>query len=186
MQRQAWRVWLTTVDVRRLVFLDETGAKTNMTRLYARARYGARAVDHAPCGRWRTTTLVAAINSQHVLAPMALDGPMDGSAFEAWVEQMLLPALPPDSIVVMDNLSVHKMPHIIALCERAGIAVRFLPPYSPDFNPIELMWSKVKACLRRIKARTPDDLLDAIAVALNEITLTDLQGFFQHSVVGVI
>lgn len=174
------------MDVRRLVFLDETGAKTNMTRLYARARKGARAVDHAPNGRWQTTTLVAAISSRRVLAPMALDGPMDGAAFEAWVGQMLLPELPPDSIVVMDNLSVHKVPRIVTLCEQAGIAVRFLPPYSPDFNPIEPMWSKVKACLRRLKARTPDALLDSIAVALDEITPNDLQGFFQHSVVGVI
>jgi transposase len=178
--------WLATVDHRRLVFLDETGAKTNLTRLYARSHRGLRAVSYAPQGHWNTTTLVAAISVGRVIAPMVLDGPMDGASFEAYVEQMLVRALPAGSIIVMDNLSAHKMPRVIRLFERAGITVRFLPPYSPDFNPIEQMWSKVKAILRRIEARDQETLVEAIASALGEVTTNDLRGYFFHSIVGVI
>lgn len=178
--------WLATVDHRRLFFLDETGAKTNLTRLYARSHRGQRAVAYAPQGHWNTTTLVAAIGAERVIAPLVLDGPMDGASFEAYVEQMLVAALPPGSIVVMDNLSAHKMPRVARLFAQAGITVRFLPPYSPDFNPIEHMWSKIKAILRRIGARAQDTLMEAIARALEEVTPNDLQGYFFHSVVGVL
>jgi len=178
--------WLATVDQRRLFFLDETGAKTNLTRLYARSPRSQRAVAYTPQGHWHTTTLVAAISAERVIAPLVLDGPMDGASFEAYVEQMLVAALPPGSIVVMDNLSAHKMPRIARLLEQAGIAVRYLPPYSPDFNPIEQLWSKIKAILRRIQARTQETLLAAIATALEEVTADDLRGYFFHSIVGVI
>jgi transposase len=184
-QRQDWLAWLATVDPRRLVFRDETGAKTNMTRLYARAPRNRRAVAYAPQGHWQTTTLVAAISSAEVFAPLVLDGPMDGVSFEAYVEQMLVAALPSDSIVVMDNLSAHKMPRVASLLERAGITLRYLPPYSPDFNPIEQMWSKIKAILRRIQARDQDMLMEAITSALAEVTPSDLSGYFFHSVVGI-
>lgn len=157
-----------------------------MIRLYARARRGQRAMGYAPQGHWHTTTLVAAISNERVIAPLVLDGPMDGPCFEAYVEQMLVAAVPAGSIVVMDNLSAHKMPRVVQLLEQAGIGVRFLPPYSPDFNPIEQMWSKVKAILRRLAARDQQTLIDAIAVALREVTPEDLRGFFFHAVVGVI
>jgi len=143
-------------------------------------------VGYTPQGHWNTTTLVAAINSERVIAPLVLDGPMDGASFEAYVEQMLAAAAPSGSIVVMDNLSAHKAPGVVRLLEQAGITVRFLPPYSPDFNPIEQMWSKVKAILRRIQARTQEALLEAIATALDEVTADDLQGYFFHSIVGVL
>jgi transposase len=178
--------WLATVDHRRLVFLDETGAKTNLTRLYARSPRGERAVAYAPQGHWNTTTLVAAISTEQVMAPLVLDGPMDGVSFEAYVEQMLVAALPAGSIVVMDNLSAHKMPRVARLLQQAGITLRFLPPYSPDFNPIEPMWSKIKTILRRIQARTQDTLIEAIAASLEEVTPNDLKGYFFHSVVGII
>ena len=178
--------WLATVDPRRLVFLDETGAKTDLTRLYARSRRGLRAVAYTPQGHWQTTTLVAAINSERVIAPLVLDGPMDGASFEAYVEQLLVAALPTGSIVVMDNLSAHRMPRVVQLFEQAEIAVRFLPPYSPDFNPIEPMWSKVKAILRRIEARDQEALFQAVATALAEVTPNDLRGYFFHSVVGIL
>lgn len=178
--------WLATVDHRRLFFLDETGAKTNLTRLYARSLLGQRAVAYAPQGHWNTTTLVAAISSECVIAPLVLDGPMDGVSFEAYVEQMLVPALPAGSIVVMDNLSAHKMHRIARLFEKAGITLRYLPPYSPDFNPIEQMWSKIKAILRRIQARGQEALEEAIATALGEVTPSDLKGYFFHSTVGVL
>ncbi len=177
---------MTGVDPRRLVWLDETGAKTNMTRAYARSRKGSRAVDYAPQGHWNTTTLVAAITLESPIAPMVLDGPMDAAAFEAYVEHMLIPSLPPGAIVVMDNLSAHKSPAIARLLRGAGAELQYLPPYSPDLNPIELVWSKVKTLLRSAKARTREELWDAIAAALSEITPGDMQGYFCHCIVGEI
>ena len=171
------------MDHCRLVFLDETGAKTNMTRLYARAKKGERALDYAPHGHWSTTTLVAALTAQGAVAPMVLDGPMDRVSFEAYVEQALIPALVPGSIVVMDNLAAHKSPTITQMLHAAGAELWYLPPYSPDLNPIELMWSKVKAALRRAKARTQEALLDAIAKALEDVTPEQSHNFFCHSVV---
>lgn len=184
-RRQAWLSWVAEIDPRRLVFLDETGAKTNMTRLYARSRRGRRLVDHAPQGHWNTTTLVAAITMDAPIAPMVLDGPMNAEAFAAYVEQVLVPALPAGAIVVMDNLSAHHAPAVERLLDAAGAELRYLPPYSPDFNPIELMWSKVKASLRAAKARTQEELWTAVALALERITPNDARGFFCHCFVGV-
>lgn len=141
---------------------------------------------YPPQGHWQTTTLVAAISSERVIAPLVLDGPMDGASFEAYAEQMLVTALPTGSILVMDNLSAHKVPRVARLFEQAGITVRFLPPYSPDFNPIEQMWAKIKATLRRIQARDQESLLQAIATALGEVTTNELRGYFFHSVVGIL
>lgn len=180
-QRRAWGAKIARVEYSRLVFLDETGAKTNMTRLYARSKKGARAPDYTPHGHWSTTTLVAALTVRGAIAPMVLDGPMDRLAFEAYVKQVLLPALFPGAIVVMDNLSAHKSPIIAAMLHAAGTELWYLPPYSPDLNPIELMWSKVKAALRGAKARTQETLLEAIANALKEITPEDSHNFFCHS-----
>jgi transposase len=174
------------VDLHRLVFLDETGAKTNMTRPFARARKGQRAIDYVPQGHWNTTTLVAAITLDSALAPMVLDGPMDTLAFEAYVEQVLIPALPARAIVVMDNLSPHKSATVGRLLRGAGAELWYLPPYSPELNPIELMWAKVKSALRRAKARTQEELCCAIASALSEVTPNDTYGFFCHSIVGII
>lgn len=185
-QRQAWCERLSRTDLRRLVFLDETGAKTNMTRAFARTRKGQRAVDYAPQGHWNTTTLVAAITLESTLAPMLLDGPMDRDAFEAYIEQVLVPALPPGAIVAMDNLSSHKSPVIARLLHEAQAELWPLPPYSPDFNPIEMMWAKVKSALRRAKPRTQQALCDAVADALAEITPDDTYGFFHHACVGII
>lgn len=182
-QRQAWCAKVAQVAPGRLVFLDESGAKTNMTRLYARSKKGERAVDYTPHGHWNTTTLVAALTTQGAIAPMVLDGPMDRLAFEAYLKQVLIPELGPDSIVVMDNLSAHKSTAITQMILAAGATLWYLPPYSPDFNPIELMWSKVKASLRRAKARTHDALCDAIAEALSNVTPEESKNFFFHSFV---
>ena len=185
-QRRQWHGWLSEVDPRRLVFLDQTGAKTNMTRAFGRARKGQRVLDYAPHGHWNTTTLVAAITWESAIAPMVLDGPMDTAAFTAYVEHVLIPELPGNAIVVMDNLSAHKSPAIARLLKTVGAELRYLPPYSPDLNPIEMMWSKVKASLRRAKARCEQDLYDAIADAIAEISPADTQGFFRHSIVSII
>ncbi len=176
---------MACIDPRRLVFLDETGAKTNMTRLFARAPVGQRAVDYAPHGHWNTTTLVAAVTFERAIAPMVLDGPMDTLAFEAYVEQVLIPELPPGSIVVMDNLPAHKSASIARMLDAAA-RLWYLPPYSPDFNPIEQMWSKVKSWLRSAKARTQEELYHAIAQALLAVSADDIEGFFRHSIVGII
>jgi len=156
-----------------------------MTRLYARAKKGERALDYAPHGHWSTTTLVAALTAQGAVAPMVLDGPMDRVSFEAYVEQVLIPALAPGSIVVMDNLAAHKSPAIAQMLHDAGAELWYLPPYSPDLNPIELMWSKVKAALRRAKARTQQALFDAIAEALEDVTCEQSHNFFCHSSVCI-
>ena len=177
---------MAELDPLRLVYLDETGAKTNMTRTFARARKGERAVDYTPHGHWNTTTLVAGITCESPIAPMVLDGPMDAVAFEVYIEQVLIPALPPRAIVVMDNLPAHKPAVIGRLLQNAGAELRYLPPYSPDFNPIELMWSKIKSNLRSAKARTQEDLHGAIATALSALTSNDTRGFFRHCFVAVI
>lgn len=156
-----------------------------MIRLYGRAQKGERVLDYAPHGHWNTTTLVAAITWQSAIAPMVLDGTMDRLSFEAYVEQVLIPELNTDAIVVMDNLSAHKSKKIQKLFDDAGIELHYQPPYSPDFNPIELMWSKVKNSLRGAKARTQEQLYEAITHALEKITSSDTQGFFRHCNVAI-
>lgn len=180
-QRQTFRENVAPVDRSHLVFLDETGAKTNMTRRYARAKKGERALDYAPHGHWNTTTLVAGLTLQGAIAPMVLDGPMDRVCFETYVAQILIPTLAPGAIVVMDNLAAHKSPVIAQMLQAAGAQVWYLPPYSPDYNPIELMWSTIKTALRRAKARTHEALVEAIANALEDITPQQSQNFFSHA-----
>lgn len=168
------------VEPSRLVFLDETGAKTNMTRAYGRARKGERVVDYAPHGHWSTTTLVAGLTCSKAVAPMVLDGPMDSVSFEAYLAQVLIPALERGAIIVMDNLSAHKSPAVARLLQEAGVELWYLPPYSPDFNPIEQMWFKIKQTLRSLAARTFEGLIHAIGIALEEVTKHDLVGWFTH------
>lgn len=154
-----------------------------MLRLYARSKRGERALDFAPNGHWHTTTLVAALTLRGPVAPMVLDGPMDRLCFEAYAKQILIPALWPGAVLVMDNLSAHKSPMLTEQFAEAGIELRYLPPYSPDYNPIEMMWAKVKARLRSAMARTQEDLLSAIAKALAEITPKESENYFRHSTV---
>lgn len=177
-QRQAWLERFESVDPHRLVFLDESGAKTNMTRLYGRAIGGGRVVDSAPGGHWCTTTMLSALRLDGSTAAMVIEGPTDREVFEAYVQHVLIPSLRDGDIVVLDNLAPHKTPGIVAAIEAAGAEVWFLPPYSPDLNPIEKMWSKVKQYLRSVKARTEDALLKAIAAALQSVCSSDAQGWF--------
>lgn len=166
------------MDIDRLVFIDESGAKTNMTRRYGRAFNGARVLDSVPNGRWSTTTMVAAIGSTGPRAPFVFEGAMNSRTFRAYVERVLVPELNPGDIVVMDNLNCHKDAQARKLIEQSQAHVLYFPPYSPDFNPIEKMWSKIKAFLRKVEARTTETLQQAIGDALDTITFSDINGWF--------
>jgi transposase len=161
-----------------LIFLDESGAKTNLTRLRGRAPRGQRVHAQAPCGHWQTMTMISSIRLNGSTACMAIPGATDTEVFRAYVAEVLLPAIHPGDIVIMDNLAPHKSDPTLALLTQAGAEVLFLPAYSPDFNPIEKMWSKVKTLLRTAEARTPDDLVEAIGAALAQVTATDALGWF--------
>lgn len=158
--------------------MDESGAKTNLTRLYGRAEGGQRVVDAAPWGHWTTTTLIGALRREGSTASLVLEGATDTESFQAYVDQVLVPSLRPGDIVVMDNLGAHHAPGVAAAIQAAQAEVWYLPPYSPDMNPIEKMWSKVKHLLRSAKARSSDELFKAIAKALQSITPQDAIGFF--------
>jgi transposase len=170
---------MRALDHRRLVFLDESGAKTNMTRLYGRAGIGRRALGSTPASNWSTTTMMAALGAGGADAPFVLDGAMDGDAFGVYVERVLAPTVRPGDVVVMDNLSTHRNKKARAVLEKAGASVKDLPPYSPDFNPIEKMWSKVKAALRKTEARTQRGLVKAVGAAIGAVTREDIQGWFK-------
>ena len=160
------------------MFIDETGTSTKMARLYGRAPKGERCRAPVPHGHWKTTTFVGALRLSGVTAPMTLDGAMNGNAFLAYVEQVLAPTLRPGDIVIMDNLPAHKPTAIRDAIEAAGAELRFLPPYSPDFNPIELAFSKIKALLKKAAARTLEHLWDAIRDAIDAVTSEDSRSFF--------
>jgi transposase len=160
------------------VFIDECGASTKMARMHGRAARGERCRAPVPHGHWKTTTFVGALRLSGMTAPMTLDGAMTGVAFLAYVEQVLVPTLRPGDIVVMDNLPAHKPPAIRAAIERTGAELHFLPPYSPDFNPIEMAFSKVKALLKSAATRTVTGLWNAIRDAIDAVTPEDCRGFF--------
>ena len=166
--------------VKRLKFLDESGAHLGLTRRCGRAAPGQRVVEATPGYSGPHYTLVATLGWQEVTAPWIFEGSINSIAFEAYVRSQLLPTLRRGDILVMDNLSAHTGETIRQLIEAQGVRVEFLPPYSPDFNPIELCWSKVKAALRTAKARTLDALLEAVATALRSISFTDIQNQFAH------
>jgi transposase len=180
-QRQAWHASLAGVPAEKLVFVDESGARTNMTRLYGWGAVGERVVAPVPHGHWKTCTMLAAVRLSGPLAAVTIDAAVDGDAFVAWTREVLVPCLSPGDVVVMDNLPAHKDAAVGEAIEAAGACVRYLPPYSPDYNPIENMWSKVKTYLRAAAARTFDALGEAIDQALASITLTDCRGFFHNS-----
>ena len=160
------------------MFIDETGASTKMARRCGRAPRGERCRASVPHGHWKTTTFVGALRLEGMTAPMVLDGAMHGAAFLAYVEQLLAPSLSPGDIVVMDNLPAHKPAAVRQAIEAAGAELRFLPPYSPDFNPIEMAFSKFKAFLKKRAARTKDDLWDAIADATDIFTPPECRNYF--------
>lgn len=168
------------LDSGRLVFLDETWASTNMTPIRGWAPKGARCFGQAPYGHWRTTTFVCALRLEGLVAPLVFDGPINGGTFRAWVEQMLAPQLRPGDIVVMDNLGSHKVTGVREAIEAAGAQLRYLPPYSPDFNPIEQVFAKLKALLRRAATRTRDTLWAALGSLLDLFNSDECAHYIHH------
>jgi transposase len=168
--RAQWRASQPELNPERLVFIDETGAATNMARRYGRCPRGQRLVAHVPWGHWKTITFVAASRADKITAPCVFDGPIDGESFLAYVEQSVVPTLQQGDIVVMDNLSSHKVAGVREAIEAAGAELRYLPAYSPDLNPIEQLFAKIKALLRKAAARTIDALIVEIADALTKVS----------------
>ena len=163
------------------VFLDETSASTAMTRLSGWGPKGERLVDAAPAGHWKTTTFVAGLRHDGVIAPFVLDGAMTGEVFRAYVEQMLAPALLPGDVVVMDNLPAHKVAGIKEAIRAAGASILYLPPYSPDLNPIEQLFAKLKALLRKAADRTQDALWDTIGSVLDAFIPAECQNYITNA-----
>ena len=173
-------------DVRNLVFIDESGIQDNMTRLYGRIIGGERLNESTPGGTWNTTTMISSIGFDGSLAAMTIRGATDAEVFKTYVSKVLCPTLCKDHIVIMDNLRAHKVNGIRELIEGTGAILLYLPPYSPDFNPIEKMWSKIKSILRKMKARSKEELNAAITAAFKEITSSDAQGWFESCGYGLI
>ena len=179
-QRALWRVSQQTIDPGQVVFIDETWAKTNMTRTYGRSLLGTRLTEKTPCGRWETTTFLGALRAEGFIAPLTVEGAINGPLFRAWVEQHLAPVLRLGDIVVMDNLSSHKVTGIREAIEAVGAELRYLPPYSPDLNPIELAFSKLKKLLRDGAERTVDKLWSLCGRILDQFTELECRNYFRH------
>jgi len=169
------------VPAAKLVFVDESGANTQMTRRYGRSPIGRRLVCAVPHGHYQTTTLIAAVRLKGPQAPCLFDGPMDGDMFLAWVKEGLAPGLASGDVVVCDNLATHKVAGVREAVEATGARLEYLPPYSPDFNPIENMWSKVKQSLKSQGPRTLRQLCKAAGRAFAAVTPEDCQGFFLNA-----
>jgi len=176
--REAWFEGQLDLDPKRLVFIDETGASTKMARLRGRAKRGQRCRAAIPHGHWKTTTFTAGLRLNGLAAPMVLDGPMNGEAFLAYIRQVPVPELKKGDVVIMDNLPAHKVTGVRQAIEGAGARLLYLPPYSPDFNPIEMAFSKLKALLRKAAARTIPELWDIIAESLNHFTPQECKNYF--------
>jgi transposase len=179
--RTAWVDNQPGLDPDRLIFIDETGTSTKMARLRGRAPRGERLIGKIPHGHWKTTTFVAALRSTALTAPCVIDGPMNGNGFLAYVEQVLAPTLKPGDVVVLDNLSAHKVPGIREAIEAAGARLLYLPPYSPDFNPIEQLFAKLKALLRKAAERSLESLWNRIACLLDAFQPDECANYFRNS-----
>jgi len=167
--------------VGRLVFVDETWASTNMTPTRGRSLKGTRCMGHAPYGHWKTTTFLCGLRTVGLVAPLVIDGPINGELFRAWVEQMLVPVLQPGDMVVLDNLRSHKVAGIEEAIRTAGGKVLYLPPYSPDYNPIEQVFSKLKTLLRRAAARTVDGLWSTMGHLVGQFAPAECLQYIRHA-----
>ncbi|HEX2764292.1 MAG TPA: IS630 family transposase [Allosphingosinicella sp.] len=180
-RRGQWKKYQGRLDPRRLVFIDETWAKTNMTPIRGWSRRGEKLVARAPFGRWRTMTFLAALRHDRIDAPCVLDGPINGQSFTAWVEQFLVPTLSPGDIVIMDNLGSHKGKAVRSAIRAAGAKLFFLPPYSPDLNPIEQVFAKLKLLLRKAAERTVDATWKRIGSLLDAFPPDECANYLRNS-----
>jgi len=181
---RARRKWIREqglLDPAKLVFIDETSVNTNMMRLYGRCPCGVRLVDHVPFGKWETLTFVSALRHDGMVAPMLIEGPMNGELFLAYVEQCLVPTLKPKDIVVVDNLTSHKVAGVAEAIEAAGATLRYLPQYSPDLNPIEMPFSKFKAYLRKLAQRTIPGIRRGIRSFLSSLKRQECANYLRHA-----
>jgi transposase len=172
---------LPKLDAGKLIFLDETWTSTAMMRLYGRAMRGQRLVDRVPHGHWKISTFVAGLRQDGMVAPCVIDGAINGEMFLAYVEQVLVPALRPGDTVIMDNLSSHKIAGVRAAIEAAGATLLFLPPYSPDLNPIEMAFAKLKSQLRAKALRAMEELWHALGPLSNAFSPTECANYFRHA-----
>lgn len=179
-RRAAWRIWQLGIDPARLVFLDETWVKTNLLRPWGRAPRGQRLVCDVPHGHWKTTTFLAALRVSGLTAPLVVDGAINGAIFRSWVEQQLVPTLQPGDIVVMDNLSAHKVAGVRQAIVAAEAEVAYLPPYSPDLNPIETVFSKFKWLVRSAARRTVNALWNACGELSSRFEESECRNHFRH------
>lgn len=170
--------------MRRLVFLDETWTKTNMTRPYGRAPRGVRVIGRVPHGRWQTTTFLAGLRHDRIVAPLVLEGAIDGPSFLAWVEQFLAPTLEAGDIVVADNLGSHKVAGVREVIQARGASILYLPSYSPDLNPIEQLFAKLKTLIRGLAPRTREALLRAIGSIIDQISPIECANYLAHAGYG--
>jgi len=171
---------MMSVPIDRFVFIDETWATTNMTRRYGRARRGTRLIGAAPHGHWKTTTFVAALRSSGLTAPLVIDGAMDGPMFRAYVEQHLVPTLSEGDVVVLDNLGSHKVAGVRQAIESVGATLAYLPPYSPDLNPIEQVFSKLKWLIRSAAVRTVEGLWNLLGRLVDRFLPHECQNYFRQ------
>ena len=169
------------MDATRLVFIDETWVKTNMAPIRGWCRRGRRLIGKAPHGRWRTPTFIAALRIDRIEAPCVFDGPINGESFLAYVEQVLVPTLRSGDVVVIDNLGSHKGKAVARAIRAAGARLVFLPPYSPDLNPIEQVFAKLKGALRKAQARSIDTVVHEIARTLPAFSATECANYFRHA-----
>jgi transposase len=179
--RRRWIRQQGYLDTTRLVFIDETAVTINMVRLRGRCPRGERLISHVPQGAWKTITFVAALRHNKMVAPMVLDGPINGAAFVAYIEQCLVPTLKRGDIVVIDNLPAHKVAGVKEAIEAAGATVQYLPRYSPDFNPIEMPFSKFKAFLRKVSERTVRGLCRRIGSFVRTVSRAECRNYFRHA-----
>jgi len=179
--REQWANDQEEMDAASIVFLDETGINIGMTRLYGRALGEERVIDYVPDVRFDRISLLSSIRLDGTLVPLTYSGTLNGKLFLAYVTQFLAPTLKDGDLVIMDNASPHKVKGVVEAIEAAGAFVIFQPTYSPDFNPAENMWSKIKAALRKAKARTVDALIEALSDALNSISISDIKSWFSKA-----
>jgi transposase len=169
------------MEVNKLIFLDESAVNTGMTRLYGRSLGNERVVDYVPDVRFERTSILSSMRANGEMVPFVFEGALNGELFKAYISQCLAPTLREGDIVIMDNLSSHKVKGVVDSIIAAGAKVIYLPPYSPDLNPIEMMWSKMKAYLRKVKARTKETLEAAIATALSLVSTSDILAWFTEN-----